>query len=75
MGGIRVTLLSRSPDKLDAVAEFPRQNGDKETVKADFDGGAMLSRGMVAASILQTVVLPPGAVIDKLTLIPVIGTV
>ncbi len=70
-----IVLLSRAPDKLDTVAEVPRQHGDQETVRADFDGGAMLSRGMVALSILHTVVLPSGAVIDELTLIPAIGTV
>jgi NADP-dependent 3-hydroxy acid dehydrogenase YdfG len=47
---------------------------DTETVKADFDRGAMLTPEMVAQSILHTVQLPPGAVIDELTLMPAMGT-
>jgi short-subunit dehydrogenase len=52
--GIHVALVSRSPDKLEAVAEVARQHGDKETVKADFDRGAMLTPEMVARSILRS---------------------
>ncbi|MDB9514711.1 SDR family oxidoreductase [Kamptonema animale CS-326] len=42
---------------------------DTETVQADFDRTAMLTPEVVAESILYTVQLPAGAVIEELTLI------
>lgn len=47
---------------------------DTETVQADFDRSAMLTPEIVAQSILHIVQLPPGAVIDELTLMPAVGT-
>ncbi len=43
---------------------------DTETVQADFERSAMLTPEIVAQSILQTVLLPPAAVIEELTLMP-----
>lgn len=46
---------------------------DTETVKADFDKSAMLTPEMVANTILHTVLLPQGAVIEQLTITPSLG--
>lgn len=46
---------------------------DTETVNADFNKSAMLTPEMVANSILHTVLLPPGAVIEQLTITPSLG--
>ncbi len=47
---------------------------DTETVNADLNKSAMLTPEMVAQSILHTVLLPPGAVIEQLTITPSLGT-
>jgi short-subunit dehydrogenase len=47
---------------------------DTETVHADFDRTAMLTPDIVAQSILHTALLPPQAVIEELTLMPLAGT-
>lgn len=47
---------------------------DTETVQADFPRDAMLTPDIVAQSILHLVQLPPGAVIETLTLMPHAGT-
>lgn len=46
---------------------------DTETVQADFDRSKMLTPEIVARSILHTALLPPGAVIEELTLMPSAG--
>jgi len=46
---------------------------DTETVNADFNKSAMLTPEMVAQSILHTVLLPQGAVIEQLTITPSLG--
>ncbi|HSM84180.1 MAG TPA: SDR family oxidoreductase [Nodosilinea sp.] len=46
---------------------------DTDTVQADFDRTAMLSPAVVAQTILHTILLPPGAVIEDLTLMPAGG--
>lgn len=46
---------------------------DTETVQADFDRSQMLTPEIVARSILHTALLPDGAVIDELTLVPSAG--
>lgn len=43
---------------------------DTETVQADFDRSGMLTPGLVANAILQTALLPPGAVVEELTIMP-----
>ena len=47
---------------------------DTDTVKVELDRSMMLSAEIVAESILQTVLLPPEAVIEELTLMPSAGT-
>jgi short-subunit dehydrogenase len=47
---------------------------DTETVQADFNRDAMLTADVVAQSILHIIRLPPGAVIEELTLMPHAGT-
>jgi short-subunit dehydrogenase len=47
---------------------------DTETVHADFNRDAMLTADVVAQSILHIIRLPPGAVIEELTLMPHAGT-
>ncbi len=47
---------------------------DADTVHADFSRAAMLTADVVARSILHLIQLPPGAVIDELTLMPHAGT-
>jgi NADP-dependent 3-hydroxy acid dehydrogenase YdfG len=47
---------------------------DTETVHADFDRTVMLTPDIVAQSILHTALLPPQAVIEELTLMPLSGT-
>lgn len=46
---------------------------DTETVQADFDRSQMLTPEIVARSILHTALLPDGAVIEELTLVPSAG--
>ena len=46
---------------------------DTDTVKVELDRSKMLSAETVAESILQTVLLPPEAVIEELTLMPSAG--
>jgi short-subunit dehydrogenase len=46
---------------------------DTETVHADFDRSNMLTPEVVAQSILYTALLPLGAVVDELTLMPSAG--
>ncbi|NJL48831.1 MAG: SDR family oxidoreductase [Leptolyngbyaceae cyanobacterium SM2_5_2] len=46
---------------------------DTETVQADFDRSQMLTPDVVAQAILSTVLLPPQAVIEDLTLMPAGG--
>jgi short-subunit dehydrogenase len=46
---------------------------DTETVQADFDRSKMLTPDVVAQSILHTVMLPPHAVIQELTITPSAG--
>lgn len=46
---------------------------DTETVQADFDRSRMLTSETVAASILHAALLPPGAVIEELTVMPSAG--
>ena len=43
---------------------------DTETVQADFDRSGMLTPDLVANAILQTAILPPGAVVEELTITP-----
>ena len=43
---------------------------DTDTVQADFDRSGMLTPDLVANAILQTALLPPGAVVEELTIIP-----
>lgn len=43
---------------------------DTETVQADFDRSGMLTPDLVANAILQTALLPPGAVVEELTIMP-----
>jgi len=43
---------------------------DTDTVQADFDRSAMLTPEVVAHTILHTILLPPEAVIEDLTLMP-----
>ncbi len=47
---------------------------DTETVQADFDRSGMLTPDLVANAILQTALLPPGAVVEELTIMPSGGT-
>lgn len=46
---------------------------DTETVQADFDRSRMLTPETVAQSILHTALVPPGAVIEELTVMPSAG--
>lgn len=46
---------------------------DTDTVQADFDRSAMLSPEVVAQTVLHTILLPPQAVIEDLTLMPAGG--
>jgi short-subunit dehydrogenase len=46
---------------------------DTETVQADFDRSQMLTSETVAASILHAALLPPGAVIEELIVMPSAG--
>lgn len=46
---------------------------DTPTVQADFNRSQMLTPEIVAAAILQAATLPPGAVIDEITLMPSAG--
>lgn len=43
---------------------------DTETVHADFDRSGMLTPDLVANAIVQTALLPPGAVVEELTIMP-----
>ena len=43
---------------------------DTDTVQADFDRSGMLTPELVANAILQTALLPPGAVVEELTIMP-----
>lgn len=43
---------------------------DTDTVHADFDRSGMLTPDLVANAILQTALLPPGAVVEELTIMP-----
>ena len=43
---------------------------DTDTVQADFDRSGMLTPELVANTILQTALLPPGAVVEELTIMP-----
>lgn len=43
---------------------------DTDTVQADFDRSGMLTPDLVANAILQTALLPPGAVVEELTIMP-----
>ncbi|NEQ52323.1 MAG: SDR family oxidoreductase [Leptolyngbya sp. SIO3F4] len=47
---------------------------DTDTVQADFDRSGMLTPDLVANAILQTALLPPGAVVEELTIMPSGGT-
>ncbi len=47
---------------------------DTETVQADFDRSGMLTPDLVANAILQTALLPSGAVVEELTIMPSGGT-
>jgi len=75
MGGHSCHVTEPIPGQMGRGCGSRKATWDKETLKADFDGGTMLTPQMFAPSILHTVVLPPGAVIDELTLMPAIGTV
>jgi short-subunit dehydrogenase len=46
---------------------------DTETVQADFDRSRMLTAETVAQAILHAALLPPGAVIEELTVVPSAG--
>jgi NAD(P)-dependent dehydrogenase (short-subunit alcohol dehydrogenase family) len=46
---------------------------DTDTVQADFDRSSMLTPEVVAQTILHTILLPPHAVIEDLTLMPAGG--
>ncbi len=46
---------------------------DTDTVQADFDRSRMLTPETVAQAILHTALLPPGAVIEELTVMPSAG--
>lgn len=46
---------------------------DTDTVQADFDRSSMLTPEIVAKTVLHTILLPPEAVIDDLTLMPAGG--
>ncbi|MDG2617893.1 SDR family oxidoreductase [Thermoleptolyngbya sichuanensis A183] len=46
---------------------------DTDTVQADFDRSRMLTADVVAQSIVHTALLPPGAVIEEITLVPSAG--
>lgn len=46
---------------------------DTDTVQADFDRSSMLTPEIVAQTVLQTILLPPEAVIEDLTLMPAGG--
>jgi short-subunit dehydrogenase len=63
--GIRVTIIS--PGAVNT------EIWDTETVNANFDRSKMLTPEIVAQSILHTVLLPPQAVIDELTIMPSAG--
>ncbi|MBW4653577.1 MAG: SDR family oxidoreductase [Kaiparowitsia implicata GSE-PSE-MK54-09C] len=63
--GIRVTLVS--PGAVNTSI------WDTDTVQADFDRSKMLTADTVAQTILHTALLPPGAVIEELTLVPSAG--
>jgi short-subunit dehydrogenase len=63
--GIRVTVIS--PGAVNT------EIWDTETVNANFDRSKMLTPEIVAQSILHTVLLPPQAVIDELTIMPSAG--
>ena len=43
---------------------------DTDTVQADFDRAGMLTPDLVANAILQTALLPAGAVVEELTIMP-----
>ncbi|MEM9809464.1 MAG: SDR family oxidoreductase [Cyanobacteria bacterium P01_D01_bin.56] len=43
---------------------------DTDTVQSDFDRSGMLTPDLVANAILQTAILPPGAVVEELTITP-----
>ena len=43
---------------------------DTKTVQADFDRSGMLTPDLVANAIVQTALLPPGAVVEELTILP-----
>ncbi|MEA5462935.1 SDR family oxidoreductase [Leptothoe sp. PORK10 BA2] len=47
---------------------------DTDTVQADFDRSGMLTPELVANAILQTALLPLGAVVEELTIMPSGGT-
>ena len=47
---------------------------DTDTVQADFDRSGMLTPDLVANAILQTALLPAGAVVEELTIMPSGGT-
>lgn len=47
---------------------------DTDTVQANFDRSGMLTPELVANAILQTALLPPGAVVEELTIMPSGGT-
>ncbi|MEM8778118.1 MAG: SDR family oxidoreductase [Cyanobacteria bacterium P01_G01_bin.49] len=47
---------------------------DTDSVQADFDRAAMLTPELVAQTILQAALLPAGAVIEEMTILPSAGT-
>ncbi len=63
--GIRVTLVS--PGAVNTSI------WDTDTVQADFDRSKMLTAETVAQTILHTALLPSGAVIEELTVVPSAG--
>jgi NADP-dependent 3-hydroxy acid dehydrogenase YdfG len=46
---------------------------DTDTVSSTFDRSKMLTPEIVAQSILQVAMLPPGAIVEELTLMPSAG--
>lgn len=73
----KVLAVEERPYGVRVVTVFPGAVNtpiwDTETVQADFDRSQMLTPEVVAQTILSTVLLPPQAVIEDLTLMPAGG--
>jgi NAD(P)-dependent dehydrogenase (short-subunit alcohol dehydrogenase family) len=73
----KVLSVEQRPHGIRVVTVYPGAVNtpiwDTDTVKADFDRSKMLTPEIVAEAILDTVLLPPQAVIEELTLMPSAG--